>query len=137
MLTENLPIFDSLYMTIISILGIGYGDYVPNSNAGKIIAIILIPITLGLSSYLLTYVASILIEGNLSNKWERKKMNNQIDKMENHYIICGYERVGEQVLKEFQNHQYDIVVIDTDENKASRIPEEVPYIIMMLSKTTC
>ncbi|GGF24494.1 potassium channel protein [Halobacillus andaensis] len=129
MLTENLPIFDSLYMTIISILGIGYGDYIPNSNAGKIVAMILIPITLGLSSYLLTYVASILIEGNLSNKWERKKMNNQIDKMENHYIICGYERVGEQVLKEFLSHQYHIVVIDTDESVASRIPEGVPYII--------
>ncbi|WP_159462226.1 TrkA family potassium uptake protein [Halobacillus sp. Marseille-P3879] len=129
MWTENLPLFDGLYMTIISILGVGYGDYVPNTNGGKITAMILIPITLGLSSYLLTYLASILIEGNLTNKWERKRMNKQISSMKNHYIICGYERVGEEVLKEFITHEYEVVVIDTDEGVTERIPEDVPYII--------
>ncbi len=98
---ENYTFFDSFWMTIVSVLAIGYGDLVPVSNAGKIFAMLFVPLTMGFSTYLLTFVAASMIEGRLSKKWERKKMDNQIKRMKNHYIICGYGRVGEQVLREF------------------------------------
>ncbi|MFG6118879.1 potassium channel family protein [Thalassobacillus sp. B23F22_16] len=75
---ENYSFFDSFWMTIVSVLAIGYGDLVPVSNAGKIFAMLFVPLTMGFSTYLLTFVAASMIEGRISKKWERKKMDNQI-----------------------------------------------------------
>lgn len=125
---ENYTFFDSFWMTIVSVLAIGYGDLVPVSNAGKIFAMLFVPLTMGFSTYLLTFVAASMIEGRLSKKWERKKMDNQIKRMKNHYIICGYGRVGEQVLREFSEQNYEVVIIDNDEEAVEKIPEDIPYI---------
>ncbi|SEA15917.1 voltage-gated potassium channel [Thalassobacillus cyri] len=129
MQVENYTFFESFWMTIVSVLAIGYGDMVPVSNAGKIFAMFLIPVTMGFSTYLLTFIAASMIEGRLSKKWERKKMDKQISRMNDHYIICGYGRVGEQVVKEFSQHNYQAVIVDNDEGAVEGIPEDIPYII--------
>ncbi|MGP4060830.1 potassium channel family protein [Halobacillus sp. H74] len=126
---EKLPFFDSLWMTVVSVLALGYGDYVPSQTMGKVLAMVLIPITMGFTTYILTYIAASMIEGRLSKKWERKKRMKQLEKMKDHYIICGYERVGEQVLKELNDHGSKIVIIETDDESLERIPEDVPYLI--------
>ncbi|MBA2176483.1 potassium channel protein [Halobacillus locisalis] len=129
MFIEKITFFDSLWMTVVSILAVGYGDLVPKHTSGKIFALILIPIAMGFTTYMLTYLAASMIEGRLSKKWERKKRMKRIKKMENHYIICGYEQVGEQVLEELRNHNYDIVIIESHEGNTHRIPEDATYLL--------
>ncbi|MFG6117066.1 potassium channel family protein [Halobacillus sp. MO56] len=129
MQVENYTFFESFWMTIVSVLAIGYGDMVPVSNAGKIFAMFLIPVTMGFSTYLLTFIAASMIEGRLSKKWERKKMDKQISRMKEHYIICGYGRVGEQVLKELTQHDYHAVIVDYDEKAVETVPEGIPFIV--------
>ncbi|SFF78256.1 voltage-gated potassium channel [Halobacillus alkaliphilus] len=128
MLTEQLSFFDALWLAIVSVLTIGYGDISPETTAGKLLTLILIPLAIGLTTYILAQAAGAIISGEFSREMRKRKMNQKIKDLKNHIIICGFGRVGQQVLHQLHKENHSLVVIESDEDVIARLPEGTLFI---------
>ncbi|MBY7124928.1 potassium channel protein [Bacillus sp. 16GRE42] len=113
---EEISLFQAFWMTMITVLTVGYGDAVPVTQAGKVFALLIIPVGVGIVTYAIGVVAAMIIEGNLFHAVRRKKMDKQIAQLQNHIIVCGCGRVGLQVVHELQEKKIPFVVVDKDES---------------------
>ncbi|WP_346817952.1 potassium channel family protein [Bacillus paramobilis] len=116
MTIEEISLFQAFWMTMITVLTVGYGDAVPETQAGKVFALLIIPVGVGIVTYAIGVVAAMIIEGNLFHAVRRKKMDKQIAQLQNHIIVCGCGRVGLQVVHELQEKKIPFVVVDKDES---------------------
>ncbi len=114
---EGMSPFDAFYMTIITISTVGFAEITPLSTIGRIITIIIIILGISLLTYTLTQVARIFVEGELQKFFGRRKLEKQVAKLKNHYIICGYGRIGEVIVKELTTAGIPLVVIEQDPTK--------------------
>ncbi|WP_242289926.1 TrkA family potassium uptake protein [Bacillus cereus group sp. BfR-BA-01319] len=116
MTIEEISLFQAFWMTMITVLTVGYGDAVPVTQAGKVFALLIIPVGVGIVTYAIGVVAAMIIEGNLFHAVRRKKVDKQIAQLQNHIIVCGCGRVGLQVVHELQEKKIPFVVVDKDES---------------------
>src|SRR6266571_6655404 len=122
MLIEQLAFADALYTTIDMMATVG--DVVhPLSGPGRMFSIVVI--VLGVGSLLYTFGAGMefIIEGHFSQAIRRRLMENKIAALRNHYIICGYGRVGLQIAEEFAAARLPFVVIDEKESNVGNCIE--------------
>lgn len=125
---EDISLFEALWMTVITVLTVGYGDYTPVTIHGKIFALIIIPFGISLVAYALGTLTAALIEGELSKTFGRKRMERNIKKLEKHYILCGYGRVGQQVALQLLREGVPIVIIEKNKEVIERLPEHALHI---------
>ncbi|MCD8511856.1 MAG: potassium channel family protein [Bacillus sp. (in: Bacteria)] len=110
--TEGLSIFDALWLAVVSMLTIGYGDLTPETTEGKIFTLILIPIAIALTTYLLTQLAGTIIKEKFSNEVRKKIIMKKVNKLKNHIIICGYGEVGKKVVEQLRKTDHQLVIIE-------------------------
>jgi voltage-gated potassium channel len=115
-LIEGWTLLESLYMTAITISTVGYSEIEPLSSGGKIFSIFLIIGGVGIMFYTVTIVAEYVAEGHFGSTIGRRRMKEQIKRLENHFVICGYGRVGREVAATVKNEGVPFVVIEN--NKA-------------------
>ncbi len=123
---EGWSFLDSLFMTIITLTTVGYGEVHPLSTAGKIFSIILIVGGVGSALYILTTLVPYLfetIETEFGIRFGRRRMETKIGKLENHFILCGYGRVGREIANMFRQEGIMFVVVDTDEKMVDKAVE--------------
>jgi voltage-gated potassium channel len=115
MLIEHLSLADAVYTTIAMMATVGNVVY-PLSEAGRIFTIFVI--IAGVGSLLYTFGAGMefVIEGHFSETIRRRLMENKIAGLRNHYIICGFGRVGSQIAEELAAAHLPFVVIDEQES---------------------
>lgn len=124
-LIEGWDFFDALYMTVITVSTVGYGEVRPLSPLGRIFAITLILIGSLVVGSFFAFTTTYFLEMNLSGNWFRRKMNRNIDRLYNHIIICGIGSVGEQVIAKFcQSHLNNFVVIEQRDEQLSALFEK-------------
>jgi len=126
---EGLTIIDALYMTVITVSTVGFREVHELSDNGKLFTILLIVFSLGIFTYAITTLTSLIIEGQLMNIIKGYRIKKRY-KMENHIIVVGYGRNGQQVVKELIAHDNKYVVID---NNVDVIGAQENKIIQMLS----
>ncbi|MCF8067612.1 MAG: NAD-binding protein [Desulfobacterales bacterium] len=116
---------DCLYMTVISLTSVGYGEVLQVSGnvPAQIFTIALILLGMGVILYGFTTVAALFIEGELSGFLRKKKMDKQIEKLKNHYIICGGGETGRPLLRELIANREPVVLIEADEKNIERCKE--------------
>lgn len=117
-------LIDALYMTVITISTVGYGEIAVMDAEAKVFSIILIFISLGTVSYLFSSLVSSLLEGDLKKAWRRRRMEKEIKHIKNHYIVCGAGETGYQSIKKFKDKGVDFVVIDKNEEVIDNLLEE-------------
>jgi len=115
MVVEGWSAFDSLYMTIITITTVGYRELHVLSDEGKVFTMTLIVIGVGTILYTLNNAARIVIEGELRNIFGRRKVEKKIKGLRNHYIVCGYGRIGAVICKELRNEGASFIVIEKEQ----------------------
>jgi voltage-gated potassium channel len=120
MLIEHWTFTDSLYMTLLTITTVGFREVHPLDVAGQYFTMGLLLAGTGTAFYLLILITEFLIEGHLSGMLAEKKVEREIKKQEDHYILCGYGKVGENVAMEFMASGVAFVVI---ENNPDRVEE--------------
>ncbi len=128
MWTEKLNFFDSVWLAAVSILTIGYGDIKPVTLQGKIFTLIIIPVAIGVVTYILAQFAGSIINGNLAREVKKRMMDKNISKLRNHIIICGYGRVGRQVVSQLQSEKIPFVIIEKNEEVIDSIPDHILYV---------
>ncbi len=111
-LIEGWPLFDSLYMTVISLTTVGYGETHPLSPAGKIFTIVLILTGIGSVAYIIGNISLQFIHPFFEFVMKEKKMESALKKMNNHFIICGFGRIGRDVTFNLIKAGKSVVVID-------------------------
>jgi voltage-gated potassium channel len=125
MTIERWSFQDSLYMTIITLTTVGFGEIHPLSDSGQIFTIVVLVLGLGVFGYLLGQATQIIVEGRLLHVMGRKKLERKIRALTNHLIICGYGRVGRIVCDEIKRiRPYPLVVIEQDPDVAKKIEED-------------
>jgi voltage-gated potassium channel len=109
-------LIDCLYMTMITITSVGYGEVIDLSNSpvGRLFTIFVAVTGIGLLAYLMSNVTAILVEGELTDSFARRKMEKTIGKYSDHYIVCGMGMVGLHVLREMFLTGRPCVAVDLD-----------------------
>jgi len=126
---EGWPLFDALYMTVITLATVGYGETHPLSLSGRAFTIFLILGGMSIIFYALTEITTFVVEGEMTGILRRRRMNRQINKLKNHYILCGAGRSGSHVLNELRKTGRKCVVIEKDATKVKNLlGEHVPVI---------
>ncbi len=113
---EDMSVFDAFYMTIITISTVGFSEIIPLSIYGRVITIIMISTSISIGAYSIGIIVKMFIEGELSRGFGRIKLEKQILKLKNHFIICGFGRIGKVICTELAYDNIDFVVIEQDEN---------------------
>ncbi len=116
MILESFTFLEAIYMTVITISTVGYGEVHELTTSGQIFTTILILSSLGVLAYVVSIVATHLFEGQLHLILSGYQKKSRLKKMENHIIICGFGRNGQQAVVELKAHGRKFVVIDTNKN---------------------
>ncbi|MGC2063384.1 MAG: potassium channel protein [Thermodesulfovibrionales bacterium] len=119
MFIEGWQFFDGLYMTIITLTTVGYREVHDLSFRGQLFTIVLIIGGVGTVFYALSTGAKIILEGELQEIFGRKKLEKKIKDLKDHYIICGYGRMGRIIARELEEKHIDFVAIEKDSDIAS------------------
>ncbi len=121
---------DALYMTVITISTVGYGEVKPLDDHGRIFTIGLIILGVGTAFYLFATMTEVIIEGQLRDYLGAKGMLRKIHNLENHVIICGFGRFGRAVAEELARHKVPMVIIDLQAGSAEDLTRlDIPHLI--------
>ncbi len=120
MLIEGWNFPDSLYMTIITITTTGFEEVHQLSTEGEIFTLILLLVSFGTVIYIGSMGIQILIE---STFFRRKKMQSKIEKLSDHYIVCGFGRMGNHICTDLKNAGVPFVVIDNNPDNQKKLDE--------------
>jgi voltage-gated potassium channel len=118
---EGWGVLDAVYMTTISLTTVGYNEVHPLSSAGRIFTALLIAMGVGFFFYALGVLAEAIFEGHLKGLLGKRKMEKAISKLKQHFIICGYGRIGMSICRVLKERQYPLVVIENDSSAIQNI----------------
>jgi len=134
-IVDHMPLFDAFYMTIITISTVGFSEIRPLSPAGRLITIIIIVTGISLGTYTLGLLVRIFVEGELQFFLGRRKLRKQLSDIKNHYIVCGFGRIGRIVSEELAAARIPFVVIEKNTDKAEEL-EKNGYLYLNLDANT-
>lgn len=116
--------FDAFYMTIMTITTVGSGEPRPLNLPGRWLTIGVVVVGFAALTYTVLRLMAYMVEGRLESVVEERRTRRRIAKMENHYILCGYGRVGREIANAFKEGQTPFVVIDINEESLKRAASE-------------
>lgn len=111
---ERWSIFDSLYMTIITVGTVGFGETHPLSTAGRAFTMILVLAGVGALGFSLAQFIDFLLEGHLTGYLEGRRMHRRIEHLAGHTIVAGFGRVGSVACHALHAEKAEFVVVDGD-----------------------
>ena len=121
MALEDMAPFDALYMTVITLSTVGFGEIRPLHDSGRLFVIVLILFGVALGGFMASAVGQWVLEGQFREIFGRRKMEQKIKKLTNHYIIAGFGRVGRMVAAEFDRRDIDFLIIERDADAIDQI----------------
>ncbi|WP_311516467.1 potassium channel protein [uncultured Anaerococcus sp.] len=107
----NVNIVDALYMTVITISTVGFGEVGTTSWISELFSIFMIFLGVGIVGYAFTTVVAMFVEGKVTDLWKGNKMDKKISALNNHYIICGSGELAEVIIEKFIGENLNFVVI--------------------------
>jgi voltage-gated potassium channel len=126
-------LLDSVYMTVITISTIGYGEAVDTAGhpAARIFTIIYIVVCLGTIAFAVSSITAFVVEGELKNILGRRKMEKDIAKLQEHYIVCGGDETTAAIIRELITTKKPFVVVESDKAKIDRLAAAGPVLAVL------
>jgi len=126
---EGWSFTDSLYMVVITLGTIGYGEVRTLSVPGRWFTMALIVGGVSLVTYAVGSITRMVVEGEFQTLMGRRRTMSKIRRLKDHYIICGYGRIGGMVAQELERRPLPFVVVERAETQVSRIPAQYPVVV--------
>jgi len=122
MIIEGWGLIDSIYMTIITITTVGFSEIHEMSKSGRIFTIGLVFIGVGFFLYVAGSLVQFMVEGRIQDILGRRTLNKKIGHLKNHYIVCGYGRIGRVLCKHLDAHpDINLVVVEKNPEMISEM----------------
>lgn len=121
---SNYSWLNAIYMTVITIATVGFGEVRPLDDASKIFTVFLILASIFILGYALSVITEFILSKNNLEELTRKKMQKKIDSLKNHIIICGYGRNGRQAAKKLMAYGKPFVIIEKDKELLDKFQDE-------------
>ena len=125
---EKWTAFDALYMTITTITTVGYREVHDLSDTGRVFTLVLIVSGVGTILYTLNNAARILVEGEIQEIFGRRKLEKKIKELKDHYIVCGYGRMGTVIGRELKEKGARFVVIEKGPMDGESVEPDVLFV---------
>jgi voltage-gated potassium channel len=135
-LIEDYSFAEAIYMTVITVSTVGFGEVHELSSAGRIFTSALIIFTFGTFAYAVGSITKYLVSGEYRIYFKNYRVENQLELLDRHVIICGYGRNGKQAVKTLQAHGLPFVVIEGDQDIIEKIRAEDPKLIIVQGDAT-
>ena len=116
MIIEDWRFLDALYMTVITISTVGYREINQVGDVGRVFTILLVAIGVGFTLYVAAAVVQFMVEGRIRIILGRRRLDQKINRLKNHYIVCGYGRIGRVICRNLRRKPFDVVAIDNSPN---------------------
>lgn len=114
MILLKVSLVDALYMTVITISTVGFGEVGTTSDLSELFSVLMIFLGVGVVGYAFTTVVAMLVEGRLVDLWKGSKMDKKISALDEHYIICGSGELADVIIEKFIKENLDFLVITDD-----------------------
>jgi len=121
---SNYSWIDALYMTVITITTVGFGEVQPLDDSAKLFTVCLILASVVILGYALSVITEYILSKNNLEELTQRKMQKKIDSLKSHIIICGYGRNGRQAAKKLLAYKKPFVVIERDKALIDKFHDE-------------
>ena len=121
MLLSNYSFVDALYMTVITITTVGFGEVKPFTPEEKIFTVFLILTSITVFGYAVSTFSEFIVSGRLFEQFKHRKVEKQIKNLKGHTIVCGFGRNGNQAILKLNNYNEKLVVVEKDKEMISEL----------------
>ncbi|HEX8248033.1 MAG TPA: potassium channel protein [Pyrinomonadaceae bacterium] len=128
-LIEGFSPLDSIYLATETVTTVGYGDLTPKTTTGRVFAIFFMLIGAGTVLYALTSLVQTLFQAELIEMLDSRRKIKEMEKLHDHYIVCGAGRVGKRIIRSLQKQNIPFVVIEREQHKAAPVAAYCEYVI--------
>lgn len=127
-LIEGWSVLDALWMVVITLTSIGYGEVHPLSATGRVFTMLLIAAGLSVGTYTMTQLTRALLEGELTQYFRERRRMRRMAELDNHYIVVGYGRLGRIVARELRATGHQVAVVER-EGITALDESEFPFVL--------
>lgn len=127
---EGYSVSEAIYMTIITVSTVGFSEIRPLTEAGRIFTSILIISSFGTFAFAISSLTKIILNGEFRQYLKQYKVNNEIQHLSNHVIVCGYGRNGQQAVETLLLHKQKVVVIENNPALVPVINDNPAFIVI-------
>ncbi len=124
MFIEGWSFLDSLYMTVITISTVGFMEVQPMGDLGHLFTIVLVFLGVGFTLYVAGAVVQFMVEGRIRIIMGRRRVDRKISHLSDHYIVCGYGRIGRVLCRKIRRRTFDVVVLEQDRDLIPQMDED-------------
>ncbi len=114
MVIEGWNAWDAFYMTVTTVATVGFREVHPLSIGGQVFTTILIFCGVGTAFYTVTLLATIIVEGGLHQRFEKRRAARMLEHITDHFILCGYGRIGSIIAAELHQQGVPLAVVERD-----------------------
>ena len=129
MFIEDMDLTDAIYMTVISITTVGFSEVNPLSTTGKYFTVVLVFGGVGFFLYMVSLITETMIAGGLHTFLGRKQMEKKLNALKDHYIVCGFGRIGKVISKILHENHRPFLIIENNPEEIEAI-NELGYLVL-------
>jgi voltage-gated potassium channel len=134
-LLEGWDLWDAFYMTVITVTTVGYREVHELSRVGQGFTVLLLVSGVGAALYTFTLLATVIVEGGLPKQLQRRRHQYMIEHIADHFIVCGYGRIGGIVVRELEHQGLGFVIIERDPVRAQQATQGGRLVIVADAST--
>lgn len=135
MIIEKMSLPEAMYITTVFITTVGYADHVL-TDAGKLFTIVLLVLSWGAFAFVIARITQFVINGEIHQYFKNRRLMNQVGKLDNHVIVCGYGRNGQQASNILRAHGVPFIIIESDVQLMQKADLEVPGLLHLEGDAT-
>lgn len=128
---EGWTVADALWMVAITLTTIGYGEVQPLSPEGRLFTMAYIAAGLSIGTYAVTRLTSALLEGDIVQLYRENRRRRRMKSLVDHYIVIGFGRLGEVVVKELLETGAHVCIVESDPDLVQRLERDSPHVILL------
>lgn len=129
MVIERWGLLDAVYMTVITLATVGYSETHPLSDTGRVFTMVLIFVGRIVEIYLVVNFTQVLVVEQLKGTFQRRRMQQEIQRLRGHYLICGWGRMGQEIVDQFHARKIPHVVIELSSEKCAVLRERKVLVV--------